>query len=323
MRDSSGNFIELLVRTGSIAFAYATPWALLIACTVAATLTYGRLAADNEIDAIRTSGVHLNTVVMPGVLFALVVTGLSLVIYQEILPRALFARRNLLRELAVTVLHNPPPGRQSFRLGDRVTLAYQDARDGRIFMPVLDLYDKEGDHEATLSGLEARAVFAPGEPPVVTLLEGEFRRYGPNGSLTAVGTFNGEHSFPLPIDPTIPKPQASGDMTMEQLEEHIAPGHPGWGDARAVTEYYSRFGRSVGPVALILMAIPLGMFVRKGSRLAGLGMALPPLLGYIVLMLLFEGFGRRGRIPPLVAGTAASLSLLLLSAALLVRAYRR
>jgi lipopolysaccharide export LptBFGC system permease protein LptF len=138
-----------------------------------------------------------------------------------------------------------------------------------------------------------------------------------------VGTFRGEHEQNLPIEPPLEYPEAVGDMTRDQIEKHISPGEKGFGHPGSVTEYWGRYGRSLAPLALTLIAVPVGLMVRKGSRLAGLGMALPALLGYIVLMMSFEGLGRRGRIAPEIAGLAPSAILMLLSTVMLVRVFRR
>ncbi len=321
VRDTTGGLADVLLRTSVIALAYATPWAIIIASATAATLTYGRLAADNEIDAIRTSGIHLNRVVMPGLLFGFILTGAAFVIHQEILPRALFARRNLVNELALSVLQRPPQGKQTFRLGGEVMLAYLDAKDGRFINPVVTLYTKDGQMQ--LQGREARAVIDPESRTVsIILVDGQITVHS-NGKMTVVGTFRGEYEKPLPLEPPMTVPEAPGDMTREQLELLIAPGHRGHTQFGANTEYWSRYGRSFAPLALILLAIPVGLMVRKGSRLAGLGMALPSLLGYIVLMLLFEGFGRRGRLAPEIASFAPSSIMLVIAFGALFRVYRR
>jgi len=63
---------------------YAVPTGLLIA----AVLTFGRLSGDNEITAMRCSGVHLWTVVQPVAGFAVLASLGSLVLNLEVLPWA-------------------------------------------------------------------------------------------------------------------------------------------------------------------------------------------------------------------------------------------
>ena len=69
---------------------FALPHALPAALLTSAVMSYGRLSADNEITAVRSSGIHLHVVVTPAVFFALVVTVLALHLNCNVLPRAYF-----------------------------------------------------------------------------------------------------------------------------------------------------------------------------------------------------------------------------------------
>src|SRR5437879_4117295 len=71
---------ELSLRQIAKALPYAIPYSLPflipIALLVGCTLGYGRLAADNEVVPISTSGVHLGVIVMPAVLLGTVLSAL-------------------------------------------------------------------------------------------------------------------------------------------------------------------------------------------------------------------------------------------------------
>ena len=71
------------------------------------------------------------------------------------------------------------------------------------------------------------------------------------------------------------------------------------------------------------MGVPIGIFVRKGSRLAGLGAAVPPLLVYFVAFLVFRGMGEQGTVSPLVAAWAPDAILAVAAAVLLWKACRK
>ena len=73
----------------------------------------------------------------------------------------------------------------------------------------------------------------------------------------------------------------------------------------------------------MLVGTPIGIFVRKGSRLAGLGAAVPPLLVYFVSFLVFKGMGEQGQVNPVAAAWAPNLILATAASVLLWRACRR
>jgi lipopolysaccharide export LptBFGC system permease protein LptF len=59
---------------------------LPIAALFAASLVYGRFAADNELDACRASGIGLSTLVYPGLALAMAVATANLVLSFHVMP---------------------------------------------------------------------------------------------------------------------------------------------------------------------------------------------------------------------------------------------
>ena len=74
---------------------------------------------------------------------------------------------------------------------------------------------------------------------------------------------------------------------------------------------------------LVELPAEVGILVRRGSRLAGLGAALPPLLVYFVCYFVFQGLGDKNRISPLLAAYAPDLFLSVLAFFLLWGITRR
>src|SRR3972149_8937036 len=88
------------------------------------------------------------------------------------------------------------------------------------------------------------------------------------------------------------------------------------------TELLLRFAKTLGPVLLIFLAVPIGIFVRKGTRMAGLGMALPPLLGYLVLLFLGESLANKDLVSPELGAYGADALVAAAAALMLVRVDR-
>ena len=70
------------------------------------------------------------------------------------------------------------------------------------------------------------------------------------------------------------------------------------------------------------MCAPIGIWVRKGSRLAGLGAALPPLLFYFTSFFVTQGMGEKGKMSPALAAWLPDAGLALLAIVLLWRSRR-
>ncbi|WP_267384805.1 LptF/LptG family permease [Cyanobacterium sp. uoEpiScrs1] len=65
-----------------------TAYALPISVMLTTLLTYGRLSNDSELIALRTCGVSLYRVIAPALVFSLVVTGITFVFSESIVPDA-------------------------------------------------------------------------------------------------------------------------------------------------------------------------------------------------------------------------------------------
>src|SRR5437588_6654172 len=62
------------------------PYTIPATTLFATCVVYGRLAADNEILAIKAAGIHLRKVIGPAVLLGLIMSGLTMGLYYYIIP---------------------------------------------------------------------------------------------------------------------------------------------------------------------------------------------------------------------------------------------
>lgn len=72
-----------------------------IACLISVILTFSRFSADNEILAMRASGVHLGRLLFPLFILGLIISLLSIVLNERIIPYAHHEQRKLLKNLGV------------------------------------------------------------------------------------------------------------------------------------------------------------------------------------------------------------------------------
>lgn len=318
-RSFEGGGLELLAQTLPIAMGYMAPWVLVVATCTAATLAYGRLAAENELDAMRLSGIHANRILAPAVLFGLALGGANYLIHDYVAPWAHWNLRIKNTEAARVLLKLPPPGRQRIRVG-AYTLNYLDYKDGRMQDPHIHFRDVVKQQEMEFRATSGQIVLEEDKVVVVMSKPSVIQR-DPNGERQILA--EGDVPVPMPlVDPTKGQKDAD-DLHSWEIPDYAARTPVRSRRQKAWTAYYTRYAQASVPLLLTLVSVAIGVLVKRGSRLAGLGAALPPILVYFVLFFVFRAMGEKGRVPPVAAALAPPAVLAALAAGLLRGVYRK
>jgi len=309
-----------LIRIIPLAATSAASWAVLLAVPPSVTLVYGRLSADNEVDAMRISGIATRRMVTPALIFALFVCAGAYMIIEVAAPTANYARRMLIREFSIELLKAPPPGKQHFPFGT-FELSYLDCTEGVMRMPYLTQY-VDGLPQTEYTALSGRALVDENRQVRFMMNRWTAIHHEPSGRVTFASAEN-EYAVELPLEDFFKAEKRPENLRGKKLWQTILNEPPGRRRNWMLTGFYSRFAQSLAPLLLVLAAVPIGILVRRGSRLAGLGAALPPLLVYMVSFFIFQGMGENGRMPPAAAAFAPDAVLFLLGSSLLWGVCRR
>jgi lipopolysaccharide export system permease protein len=322
-RNFAGLGIGLLARILPLAAGYVAPWVLLVASATATTLVYGRLASENELDAMRMSGIHANRFLAPAVCFGLYLTLAGWWLNEYVTPAARYERSITFKESTLLVLKSLPRGNKSFEIG-RFELSYTDCVDNRMEYPSLLQYEgTKGDRRLVLECFApSGSVVFEGSVPRIVLSRPNCTQHDPDGTVHHLIVGN-ELTVPFEL-PELARPSKDPDeMGIDELREFAATQKRASLRSRALTAIHSRYAQTFAPLLLVLISAPIGTWVRRCSRLAGMGAALPSLLVFFIAFFIFRGMGERGKLNPVVAGWAADAILAAIAIPLLGRLYRR
>lgn len=318
-RTFPGLGFTILAQALPMAMGAMASWVMLVATSTSSTLVYARLSAENEITAMRACGIHTARIVGPALMFGLILVFLTYPLNEYVVPWTRYARRMAFRQSTIEALKFPPPGKQDFYIGN-IRLTYMDYLDGRMLKPTITKMNKQTvvmDYYAP-SG----RIVADDGPLRVIMTNPNYWTLDKAGHQTLVSAMS-DVSVDIPLDEYEGATPQDVDLPDKVLRQKLSDTADRSVRNPLLLILHTRYSSSLAPLLLVLVAVPIGILVRRGSRLAGLGAALPPLLIYFVSFFVFQGLGDKNRVHPVLAAYAPDLFLAALSSILMWGVSRR
>jgi lipopolysaccharide export system permease protein len=290
---------------------YIIPMSLLLTILLA----LGRLSADNEITAMKSSGISLYQIVFPIGVFAcgafLLTTILTLYAY----PWGFRSLRNFAFKVAKT--------QSEVGIQERV---FNDDFEGMVIY-----IDKAPVSGGTLQGvfisdkrdptmsttIVAKEAYIESDPVSMVvnlrLFDGNFHRAGNEAHSYQMGRFT---TYDITLDLTASfnelkkKKKKFREMTLTELKDSIdtqAHDIPHLNEIKI--EYYKKFTIPFACFVFGLLGIPLGIRKVRGGKSYGFIMSLIIILIYYLLLITAESVGKSGAIPPLISMWLPNITL--------------
>ncbi|HWY75063.1 MAG TPA: LptF/LptG family permease [Verrucomicrobiae bacterium] len=214
------------------ALGLLVPWVMAFALPMgmltAALLIFGRFSADQELTAVRSSGVSLLALISPILGLSLVLCGVSAVVNMEIAPRCRVAYKGLIDEMKVKMAGI------ALTEGQWITVAGTNTTGATHYMIYVGRNDHNYLRDICIYGLDAgedlrSVIFAARgvldtatEKPVLTLEDVKETEIETNG---AVHTGYAQYGAPQSIDmhraSLTPQKPGLFDMTFSQLQNEL------------------------------------------------------------------------------------------------------
>ena len=303
-----------------ILMAGLVPYVMPLGYLLSTVVTYGRLSADNEWTAIRMSGHHPLRMIVPAVVLALPLCAFTQWLVADKLPEIRLDQERYKYVIAREKLRSLSPGQTELHLGDFYLSAAN--RDGDDF---LDAFIKiPGARGGTDKKLVAERVHF------------EFHDDEVDVHLTNARMVNGVFDFSnanpvfrLRPNDWVPKDDDSYESLRykrsDELAERVARDDLGAGDDAVYRfEINNRRAFSSTYFMFLLLGVPTGLILRRGTQLGALSIAVGyALLYYLLAMRLSRELGASHAVPPLVAAWSVDAAGCAVGAWLMQRALRR
>ena len=192
-------------------WAFALPMGML----TATLLIFGRFSADQELTAVRASGVSLLSLVTPILLLSLALCAVSAIVNMEVAPRCRVAYKDVLNRLKIQLTNlQLPEGRFIKEFPGYIFYVGKNRRGNLEDVIVFVLKDQTNK----LTSIHARTgkveVDTPGKAVLVHL-------YDAKTISDSGGTGSGNITLPLPLPEEDRRQPSISDMTFVQLCEEL------------------------------------------------------------------------------------------------------
>lgn len=291
------------------------------ASLVAVVTTYGRMAADNEVLALRATGVHFFRIVVPGILFGLTVSLLLLVANDRYVPKASQAVKSLGKDQPITPLLDNilKKGGKSFDKIEDWILTWESCekvsdkgssnRPGgtwefRNFRARHYDEDKVLDLEYLAETATVETVGRSGREIQFTLHN--FKK--------VVGTHASASRLQLP-----PYKLPSGaskvrleHRTLSALFAMLEKKHRSYKPVKILTEIHSRIAQSLSPLVMIFLGLSVAVIFRYRNRMVAFFLSLLiAIFVYYPVMLIGETFAENKVLHPAICIWAGNVIMFL------------
>lgn len=264
-------------------------------------LAYGRLSEDNEITAIRSSGIPYSVIAYPVLFVVLLLSGFLVYFNQYLSP----ATHSQFRRIYQQVLTKSP----IIKFEEQGITKISDYRlfvnkidrvsNSLIGVNIYKFSKNENDSAWRISASSAVVAVNP-NAVIFNLYNGYWQKPNPARPGNLVHLKYLYYQFTIPIGGSVmPFSQSLREMTATEMKQEInnyrAKKLP---TTFLETEYWLRWTLALAPFVFAICGIPLGVVAERGGKSIGFGMSLVVLFIYYFMLVAALNISEKGYFYP-------------------------
>jgi LPS export ABC transporter permease LptG len=305
---NKGAPVFLILRFLVARMPQATPMAFPFACLFGALLAFGRLAADNEISALRTSGVPFLRICRTPLLLGLGMFVVSFAVNEKVAPAAVDISTRTFYQIiyrTATLPIEPHIFRSDPATGKTFYIDSVEP-DGHTMDNIMIFSQGKGTPYLDVTTARKASI----ENGLIVLQDAIQTRVLPNGTVQTLTIAARNISVPLPLGDSGEKflSQAYNDpyaMDAKRLTDQIAfrklTGTGGADLAGLEITLAQKYALPFASFIAVLIALPLAVRFGKKGRTLGIALSVVVLFIYYILGAVGAAFGKNGAITPWIA----------------------
>lgn len=289
-------------------FFYSLPSIIVLtfpmSMLLATLLSFGRLSGGSEITAMRSCGQSFKRLAMPVFIVAFIVSVLTVIFNELVVPRANNAYQNVVR---YEVEGNTTPRSQDHIIikdvkeGNIQRLTYARSYDEKTgAMHAVTLQEFDDKNRLTRVEHADRATWAGNR---WIMQSGMIYEIDPQGGLERTMKFS-QQVLPISKSPeTVMKEQKKPEeMNIGELRQHIRVLRGEYVKTdKFEVELHQRFTIPVACFVFALLGAPLGLQPHRSSSSIGFGISVVIIFVYYAIMTITTALGQGGAISPILA----------------------
>jgi lipopolysaccharide export system permease protein len=327
--------LEIAVQVMLLKMPEFISFALPMSMLLAAMMTYSRLSADSELIALRSCGVSIYRLIAPAVVFSLIVTGMTFVFNELVVPAANYQAGVTLEKALVEErpdfkennIFYPEYGEITQPDGEKVRglkrLFYADQFDGERMrgLTILDWSQEDLNQVVTSES----AVWNPIQS-TWDFFNGTIYLISADGSYRNVLQFENQQ-LRLPRAPLdlVGDERKSDEMNISQLLQQIKTVKAG-DEIKKLNKLRLRVQQKIAfPFVCLVFGVvgaALGTRPQRADKATSFGLSVVIIFGYYLLRFITEALGLSGILSPFMGAWLPNLFGLMAGGLMIVRAAR-
>lgn len=322
-------FVDLIINKGLpfnsmlMLLFYKLPSLLILTFPVATlfgtAMAIGRLSNDNEIAALRTSGVSFGRIAIPILLFSLLISIISFYTNEKIVPLANQKSQKIIREI---VMHQPIPEIKE-------NVFFKDPHNRYFYIQKVNTKNK------TLENILVYELFGEQLPRVIiaksakfdnlelVLTAGKIHKFDASGHIAYEAVFD-EMKMDLEEDIfSVAEQKTTDEMNSSELMAQINTlSKTGASTNSLKTDLFLKYSIPLTSFIFALIGLPLSLPGLRGSRTWGMVLTIVIMFTFYVFASVFRSLGRGEILNPFEAAWTPQALFGILGAILLYKEAR-
>ncbi len=299
-----GKTLLLLLYSMPATVAITVPMAALLAVLMA----FGRLSKDNEITALRASGISFKRIIVPVILFGFGLSVFMVFFNDLVLPYGNYAYKKLyvdiIRKKAEVVIQ---PGRFIREFDNYILYVEKVDRKSGELGGILIFQASPGAPLRTIRAKSGKLVSDPKAGLVSFLLyDGQLQSINPLKPETFLQATFSSHSLSLDINSILRSTRgvhkSAREMTIREIMTYLKKHQGIAKNNRSFrVEFHKKISIPFACLAFVLIGAPLGIFSKRSGKGAGFGISVILIFVYYMFLIGGQVLGENGALPPLLA----------------------